>query len=190
MALRWFVAAILVLAAAGAGAQLLRQTEGRLAAFAVRPIPEGAGFTVDVLDDTDFNLRLAEILTRTLAARQTGAEAAHIISFEAREIHSLEGDGGGVGELAIDADAGVNVHVNLWSSTRDALLSGRSSRRSVTVLRLDLAVHAPGGGPLMWQAQAFAEPGSANYARIYGRMMVAMLDRLGETVAEEFFAAD
>lgn len=182
--------AILTLIAVSAGAQLAPQSEGRLAAFADMTIPDNASFSVDILDDTDLNLRLAEALSRTLAARKSDAPSVYVISFNASEIHNLEGDGGGVGKLVIDVDAGVDLHMNLWSSTRDALLSGRSTPRSVTVLRLDLAVHAPGRGPLVWQAQAFSEPGGADYEQVYGRMMVAMLAHLGETVAEEVFATD
>ncbi len=191
MALRAFLIVVLLTAAGGADAQMGRALEGRLAAFALEPIPATAAFEADILDDSDLHLRLAETMTRALAARMRaasgGSDPTYVLSFDTQDILSLEGDGGGMGELVIDTARGVSMRMNLWSSTRDALLSGRSRRRGVTILRLDMVARDRGDDRVVWQAQAFCEPAGVERSRVYDQMMLAVLNRLGESVEAEIF---
>src|SRR3546814_13404158 len=95
---------------------------------------------VDVLDDSDLNLRLRDAIAAALRQRgwQPAGRGRYVLLFQTQAIRSLSGDGG-IGELSVSTGAGLRMHMNLWSSTRARLLARRSGtgRQSVMLLRRD-----------------------------------------------------
>ena len=175
----------LALATPVALAQSLTPAEGRLSAVAFAPIDGGSTFAIEMLDDTDLNVRLVADIERSLAAsaHRPAADGRYILTLETAEIADLQGDGGGIGTLNVDTLLGVQMHVNLWSSTRNSLLQGRQrSVRTTPLVRLDMVVRDRGGRQVTWQAQAFGEIRGIDRYRVLQQIVPAMLQSLGETV--------
>ena len=183
---------VLVVAAPPAAAQANLAAEGRMAAFALGAIDEDAVFAVDVLDDSDLNLRLVEHVKAELRARGYGdaADADYTLTFDTREIVDLSRDGGGVGSLDVDTLSGIQMHMNLWSSTQDSLLTGRRERpdRTTLLLRMDMTVREnTGARRVIWQAEAFSEMRGVEHYGTFRGIASVLLDSLGQTVAEASF---
>ncbi|MFQ5973574.1 MAG: hypothetical protein ACE5Q3_14690 [Alphaproteobacteria bacterium] len=184
---------VLALPAPPAAAQAGMAAEGRMAAFALGPIDEGAVFTIDLLDDSDLNLRLVEHVKAELRARgyEEAPDADYTLTFDTREIVDLSRDGGGVGSLDVDTLSGIEMHMNLWSSTRDSLLTGRRQRpgQATQLLRMDMTVREnTGARRVVWQGEAFSEMRGVEHYGAFRQIVSVLLDRLGQTVGEASFS--
>src|SRR3546814_10358904 len=149
---------------------------------------------VDVLDDSDLNLRLRDTIAAALRQRgwQPAGQGRYVLLFQTQEIHSLSGDGG-IGELSVSTGEGIRMHMNLWSSTRESLLANRSGtgRKSVSLLRLDMTLRdGADAGRVVWQGQSFAEARRADRFAVFRPMAPHLLDRPGRSSALETVAIE
>ncbi len=166
-------------------AQGLSLAEGRTSSVALAPIASGGTFAVEMLDDTELNVRLVTDIERSLAERAhpTAAEGRYVLTFETAEIADPLDAGGELGSLDADTLRGVDVRINLWSTTRDSLLQGRQrATRAVPLIRLDMVVRDRAARQIVWQANGVGEIRSVDRYRILQRLVTGMLQNLGETV--------
>lgn len=183
------ITALAVTVCGPAFAQFADTIAGRLATQSLQPIAADAGVVVDILDDTDANLRVQRALVDSLNDQGRAAMAvpdsisAIILEFDTAEIIGGEGGDGAIGELQVDTLLGVQMRLNLWSSTRDALISGRSPNavRSTRLLRLDLVARRRIDGRVVWHGQAFFEGPAGDPGPLFVRMAPVLSRHFGET---------
>lgn len=174
-------------------AQAPGDATGRVSTNALGDVTTGQTVLIDVLDDTDLNLRLKVIIENAL--KQHGFEPAgtgrYTLVFQTQEIHNLSGDGG-IGELSVSTREGIRMHMNLWSSTRDSLLANRSQNAtdSVRLLHLDMTLRDENDGKVVWQGQSFAEARGADRFVVFRQMVPQLVERIGETRDVETFPLD
>lgn len=189
--LAWALAATIPVTGAPAHAQLGLPSEGRLSAFTLAPADKSVAIAVDLLDDSDLNLRVEKVVKEALLQRgyTVSAEGGYTLTFETREIANLE-TGDSMGELLLSTREGVRMHMNLWSSTRDSLLSRKRSNPAtqVRVLRLDMSLWDTRKEAYVWQGQALAEARSVDHFRVYRGMVPFLLDHLGDSVEQDSFS--
>lgn len=179
--------------AAPVAAQAPGDATGRVTTNALGEVVRGQTVLIDVLDDTDLNLRLQDVIADSL--KQHGYEPAsagrYTLVFQTQEIHNLSGDGG-IGELSVSTREGIRMHMNLWSSTRDSLLADRSQNAtdSVRLLHLDMTLRDRNDGKVVWQGQSFAEARGADRFLVFRQMVPQLVERIGETRDVETFPVD
>ena len=188
---RTLLSAGLAAALAGAAsAQLVDTIEGRLAAQALQQIAAEDGVVVDMLDDTDANIELQRALVEALSASGRAAVAAPeesgaiVLEFAASEIIGTTGRAGALGEIRVDTVHDlVEMRMNLWSSTRDALITGRGGAdlRSTRLLQLDLVARRRIDGRVVWHARAYCEGRGGDATLLFARMAPVLVGHFGET---------
>lgn len=166
---------------------------GRVSTNALGDVATGQTVLIDVLDDTELNLRLRDIIAQSLEQHgfEPAAAGRYTLVFQTQEIHNLSGDGG-IGELSVSTREGIRMHMNLWSSTRDSLLANRSQNAtdSVRLLHLDMTLRDRNDGKVVWQGQSFAEARGADRFMVFRQMVPQLVERIGETHDIETFPID
>ena len=183
------IAALAAVVCAPAAAQNADSIAGRLATQSLQSIAADAGVAVDILDDTDANIRVQRTLIDALNDLGRASTAAPepmnaiILEFATAEIIDVEGGDSAIGELQIDTLRGVEMRMNLWSSTRDALISGRNPNalRSTRLLRFDLVARRRTDGRVVWLGQAFFEGPAGDPGPLFARMAPVLVEQFGET---------
>ncbi len=162
--------------------------EGRFAAAALAEYRTDATLRIELLDDKDLNLRLLADLEKELAAvgREVTGTGDYELSFETREITDLAGEAT-LGSLNVDTLRGVDLRLNLWSTTEDSLLVRRRRARSPDpLLRLDITVRdTTDGGRVVWFGRSEVQTRSSDQYRFFRQMLQAMVDNIGDNVEEE-----
>ena len=139
---------------------------GYLNAFACEVLPQPVRVHVEVMDNSDQNLRLRDQLAQRL--QQNGAEisdaATLVLSLEvavARQAtRHKPGDmidvRVGQDEPEIGQEGFARLHMNVWSSRRDSLLTGRRStveEEGFDLLRLRASLNSRSDGHCLWQGE-------------------------------------
>ncbi len=152
------------------------------------------------LDDTNHNLRLRdEMIVRLEGASYGLSDQADLeLSFDTEVVQGhfesaqpslgkLEaGTNTGVGRRS--TDTGVDVEVNVWSSTQDSVLGGRKSaggKRVVSQFRIFAILQDLRSGTRLWEGDVRAPLGQSDPERLSRSMIAPLIEALGRTVKHE-----
>jgi hypothetical protein len=172
--------------------------QGYLNAFACGTLPQPVRIHVEVMDNTDENLKLKDLLERRL--RSNGvvlSEAATLVlSLEAavsRQATRLKpGDMVDVrigrDEPNLGQEGYARVHMNIWSTTRDSLLTGRRStveEEGFDLVRLRASLNSREDGRCLWQGEIVHELGGEAPYRFAPKLIPLLADSLGKAVSRK-----
>ncbi len=88
-------------------------------------------------------------------------------------------------------DEGVQINLNIWSSSQDSLLGGRQKAgapsRKVSLLHMNVVLRDRETGKTLWQGDAYCEMLTADRDRIAGSMVAPLTASLGRSVTGQPF---
>ena len=195
--------AFVVLAVATAlSCQLAAQEaqDGRFAAAAYEDIPADAVFRVELLDDSDLNLRLQADVEQTLTnlGYGLGADGPFELLFVTEEIVDIVSyDDSNLFQLNIDTGTGLDPHTKerggtesrarLWSTTKDSVFARHGQiDAGAPLLRMEVEIRETSDRPrVVWAARAETATRRADRYRLFQQMIPVVLENLGSTVTEE-----
>ncbi len=176
-----------------AWAQALTGGEGIVNAVAFSAIPEELVVEVTLYDDTDLDLAIRDEMIEALEA------AKHAVSDGAPFELSLETDEEAIrysskspslGELSFGG--GIDVEMNVWSSTQDSLLGGRQERtvrRGENHFEIRAVLRDRQAGSVVWEGRATVQGDRGSAAPIMRKMVDSLVANLGQTVDDGTFPA-
>ena len=172
----------LVLVAAGAGAPEAR-AQGTAFRLACEPIPENAVFYVEPYNDDDLNTGIVESFTKEMKklGHKIGRKDRYEIMMDSKiELGRIDGPDRTLGH-AKTGEQGVEVLVNLWSSSNDSLLSGRRGRetRESTLLIVTATLRDREDDRPLWRGEARGVLGNSDPLRLGRRLMPGLAQVFG-----------
>lgn len=181
--------AALLLVTGPAAAQPASTGEARLGAVTLEPVSKDVALKVEIADNAEIDLRLEGELRELLASRgwTSNKGPAWTLTLTTTEV---TGDvpGSSLGEVRVDNDI-VRMRMNLWSSTRDSVLGGRTGAEPATLerlLRLELELR-DATDKVAWSGRAETTARGTDPYRIYRQMLPRLVDRLGQNADAEAF---
>ncbi len=193
MALATWMLGVSAFIAAPASAQAA--APGMLTTQALKGLPQGETITVAPYDDSDLNLKLkAEIETVLKGQEHEVAEAKTglLLLFETKVISSDQvPQGPNLGSAQAGTTTGVEVNVNVWSTTQDSVLGGRQDRSGpgTNVFHINAVLRDQASGEVLWQGDAYHALVSGDTERIAMGMIPPLVEKLGESTSHEPFQA-
>ena len=168
--------------------------QGVLASVAYGKVAPGLTIDVRLFDDSELSQTLGQRFEAELssAGHAVAPPAALSLAFQTEVIPgSFLEDERNLARLRAGT-AGVNVLLNLWSSSEDSLLGGRrpDGRRDANVLHMNVVLRDLGSRKVLWQADAYGELVSGDHRRVGLAMIAPIVARIGQTVTEERFALE
>ena len=190
-----------------AAAQVLPNAVGPNAVGAVNSsafeaFDSGRALKVVPLDDTDLNLQIRDQIVQELvrAAYGTSGEGQLELSFdtavEQGQIPSRQLSLGRVeagSELDAQSDPGVDVEVNVWSSSQDSVLGGRKEaegKRKTNQFRITAELRDVAARTLLWRGEVVSEMGLEQPEQLSAAMVGPLVDSLGRTVRNRPLGAE
>jgi hypothetical protein len=159
-------------------------------------IPANQQVDVLVLDNSDVNLRIKDAFVAALSRQnvrlQAGAPLTMTLDIQPVREYRQGSKRGDLFELRIgqaDRDAGeqgdVNLRGNVWSSSRDSLVGGRTrgpSSLAVNQVRVTALLNSRVDGHCLWQAEAVHELEDRDLEEVAKQLVPVLADRYGKTV--------
>ncbi len=175
-------------------AQAVTGGGGMVNAVAFSALPEELVVEVTLFDNTDLDLAIRDEMIEALEG------AKHAVSDGAPYELSLETDAEAIrysskdpslGEIS-SVGGGLDVELNVWSSTKDSLLGGRQER-TVRQGENHFVIHAVltdrQAGSVVWEGRATVEGDRGSAAPITRKMVDSLVANLGRTVNDGTFPA-
>ncbi len=175
-------------------AQAVTGGGGMVNAVAFSALPEELVVEVTLFDNTDLDLAIRDEMIEALEG------AKHAVSDGAPYELSLETDAEAIrysskdpslGEIS-SVGGGLDVELNVWSSTKDSLLGGRQER-TVRQGENHFEIHAVltdrQAGSVVWEGRATVEGDRGSAAPITRKMVDSLVANLGRTVNDGTFPA-
>ena len=168
---------------------------GYLTAFACETLTTPLQVKVEAMDNTDQNLRLKDLLVQRL--QKNGATVAdtspQVLSLEvavARQAtRNKPGDMIDVRVGGEQPEAGTSdyarVRMNIWSSTRDSLLTGRQpsvEEEGFDVLRLRASLNSRADGRCLWQGEIIENLDGEDAYGAAAKVIARLADAVGQAV--------
>ncbi|MDJ0610109.1 MAG: hypothetical protein QNJ67_14125 [Kiloniellales bacterium] len=175
-------AVCLALVAAGAGVPEAR-AQGTAFRLACEPIPESAVFFVEPYNDDDLNTGIVESFSKEMKklGHKIGPKDRYEIMMDSKiELGRIDGPSRTLGH-AKTGELGVEVMVNLWSSSNDSLLSGRRGRetRESTLLIVTATLRDGDSGRPLWRGEARGVLGNSDPLRLGRKLMPGLAQVFG-----------
>ena len=172
----------LALLAASAGAPEAR-AQGTAFRLACEPIPEDAVFYVEPYNDDDLNTGIAESFSKEMKklGHKIGPEDRYEIMMDSKiELGRIDGPNRTLGH-AKTGEEGVEVVVNLWSSSNDSLLTGRRGRgsRESTILIVTATLRDRQDDRPLWRGEARGVLGNSDPLRLGRKLMPGLAQVFG-----------
>jgi hypothetical protein len=163
------------------------------------PLDKSLPVKVLALNDTDLNLQIREQIADEMrhAAYRVTEPAALELSFDssveqgqfpARDLSLGHLEAGS--ERRGKSDTGVDVEVNVWSSSQDSVLGGRKEaegKRKVNQFHINAELRDLRSGTLIWRGDVLADMGLAGARQISAQLVAPLVASLGRTVRNEPF---
>lgn len=177
--------------------------QGNLTSTAYHELPGGFPIEVRTFDDSEINLdirsRLIDALGRSGYLVEPGAPLE--LSFESAVIQGAAADSSrsSLGRVETSTNAstgnqgssiGVDVQVNVWSSTKDSVLGGRQSavsRGKHARFHINAILRDRENGRVLWQADAIGDLITSDEARVARAMIEPLIEAFGQSVANQSF---
>ena len=175
---------------------------GSVSSVLFHDLPEGLPIEVATFDDTDTNLeiqaRFAEELEKSgyLIAEDAPLELSFTSEVVQGDLRKRSGSLGRIGASneqdrgTRGSDSGVDVEVNVWSSTQDSVLGGRQSASGSgrhAKMHINALLRDRGSGQVLWQGDAFSDLVMADERRLARAMVRPLVDAIGRSVKNEPF---
>jgi hypothetical protein len=168
-----------------AWAQAVTGGEGVVDAVAFSAIPDELVVEVTLYDDTDLDLTIRDEMIEALegAKHAVSDGASYELSLELEE-HTikLSSKDPSLGELS-SVEGGLDVQMNVWSSTNDSLLTGRQGG-TVRQGKYHFEFYA---GSVVWEGRATVEGDRGSAAPLTRKMVDSLVAHIGRTVDEGTF---
>jgi hypothetical protein len=165
--------------------------EGIVNAVAFETLPEDLVVEVTLYDDTDLDVAIRTEMIEALHA------ANHAVSDDAPYELSLETDEQAasistrppsLGELSVGA--GVDVQMNVWSSSQDSLLGGRQGgtvRQGENNFEIRAVLRDLKAGSVVWEGRATVEGDRGSATSTTRQMVDSLVANLGRTMSDGAF---
>jgi hypothetical protein len=184
------------LAASARAADNAPPPRGYMTAFACETLARPLQLRVEVADNTAQNMRLKDLLVARLT--RNGARIVEsspqvlsldvAIEREATRNRSADMIDVRVGNKnpddSVDRDF-ARVRMNIWSSTRDSLLTGRQSsveQQGFDVLQLRASVHSRSDGRCLWQGEIVEDLRGDDAYQSAAKLIPDLADAIGQAV--------
>lgn len=171
---------------------------GYLTAFACGTLPAPLRLHVDVLDNSDQNLRLRDLLVQRLQAKgaDISTDATQVLSLEvgvSRQATRLKpGDlidvRVGRDEPDLGQEGFARLHMNVWSSARDSLLTGRQGRveeEGFDILRLRASINSRTDGRCLWQGEIVHDLDGSDAYQAAAKLIPLLADSIGQPASRK-----
>ena len=180
-----FFSAVALLAVLLTGAPA-KAADAILNTFSYFPLPTSAEMEIEVLDDTVFNLRVADEFESALSERFDIAEGTGrlILSFETAD-QFTQGSSAEVGEFSFDTALGMNLRLNMWSSTGDSVLKRRPGEAGSSQFVIIAALYDRVESRRVWEAEATAPAAVRNRDQAVRDLVRLVADSVGKTVRKQ-----
>ena len=168
---------------------------GYLTAFACETLTTPLQLRVEVMDNTDQNLKLKDLLVQRL--QKNGAQivdsSPQVLSLEvavARQAtRNKPGDMVDVRVGGEKPEEGTSdyarVRMNIWSSTRDSLLTGRQpsvEEEGFDMLRLRASLNSRADGRCLWQGEIIENLDGEDAYGAAAKVIFHLADAVGQAV--------
>jgi hypothetical protein len=179
--------ALLALGPAGAhehgSVSTIAPAEGEILSFACGSLPEDAAFEVMAYSDDDLNLQIAQAFTDSLVEKGYGvtAGAPFAVMIDTQiELGRFETTRGSLGRLKIK-NGGVEVRLNVWSSSQGSLLTGRQEKKTRDSNRLHITatLRHLASGEALWRGEAEGAIGAAQPLAVGRALVPALAEAFG-----------
>ena len=166
---------------------------GIVTAVALGPLPDGQPIAVTPFADDDLSLSVKARFEAALRAAgwPVSGTAPLTLSFDSEMIAGrFTRAEANMGRFEA-SDDGVQVNLNVWSSSQDSLLGGRQKAgtpvRKVNLFHMNVVLRDRESGKTLWQGDAYCEMLIADQARIAGSMVAPLTASLGRSVTGQPF---
>ncbi len=145
-------------------------------------------------DDLSLSVKARFEVALRAAGRMVADSAPLTLSFDTRVIAGRFTQAeANLGRFQADDD-GMQLNLNIWSSSQDSLLGGRQKAaapsRKVNLLHMNVVLRDRETGRILWQGDAYCEMLTADRARIAGSMVAPLIASLGRSVTGLAFDID
>lgn len=175
---------------------------GSVSSVLFHDLPEGLAIEVATFDDTDTNLavraRFVEELEKSGYVIADGAPLE--LSFTSEVIQGdLRQRSGSLGRIGASteadrgtrgSDVGVDLELNVWSSTKDSVLGGiqpQTGGGRHAQMHINALLRDRGSGQVLWQGDAFSDMVMSDERRLAGAMVKPLVGAFGRSVKNEPF---
>ncbi len=177
-------ALFVALLALSAGAPEAR-AQGTAFRLACEPIPQDETFKVEPYNDDNLNTGIVEAFGKEMKklGHKIGRSDRFVIMMDSKiELGRIDGPQRTLGH-AKTGELGVEVMVNVWSSSNDSLLSGRRGRetRESTILIVTATLRDRDGGRPLWRGEARGVLGNSDPLRLGKKLMPGLAQVFGCT---------
>ena len=170
-----------------AWAQIAAQQEGVVHAVSYREVPDRLAVVIQLYDDTDLDLQIREQMIAAL--RQSDHSITEDALFELSlssetQVATYQERQSSLGELSSE-DGGLDVQMNVWSTTHDSLLQGRRNqlrRPGVNTFEIVATLRERTLGSVVWEGRAIVRTDRANAEQLVRPMVDSLVANLGKTV--------
>jgi hypothetical protein len=177
-----------------AWAQAVTGGEGIVNAVSFSAIPEELVIEVTLYDNTDLDLAIRDEMIEALegAKHAVSDGAPYELSLETdEEAINFSSKDPSLGEIS-SVGGGLDVELNVWSSTKDSLLGGRQER-TVRQGENHFEIHAVlrdrQAGGVVWEGRATVQGDRGSAGPITRKMVDSLVANLGRTVDDGTFLA-
>ena len=170
-----------------AWAQIAAQQEGVVHAVSYREVPDRLAVVIQLYDDTDLDLQIREQMIAAL--RQSDHSITEDALFELSlssetQVATYQERQSSLGELSSE-DGGLDVQMNVWSTTHDSLLQGRRNqlrRPGVNTFEIVATLRERTLGSVVWEGRAIVRTDRAKAEQLVPSMVNSLVANLGKTV--------
>ena len=166
---------------------------GIVTTVALGPLPDGQSIAVTPFADDDLSLSVKARFEAALRAAgwPVSDSAPLTLSFDSKIIGGrFTRAEANMGRFEA-TDEGVQLNLNIWSSSQDSLLGGRQNTgapsRKVNLFHMNVVLRDRVSGKTLWQGDAYCEMLTADPARIAGAMVAPLIASLGRSVTAQPF---
>ena len=170
-----------------AWAQISAQQEGVVHAVSYREVPDRLAVVIQLYDDTDLDLQIREQMIAAL--RQSDHSVTEDALFELSlrsetRAATYQERQPSLGELSSE-EGGLDVRMNVWSTTHDSLLQGRQKelrRPGVNTFEIVATLRERTLGSVVWEGRAIVRTDRAKAEQLVRSMVDSLVANLGKTV--------
>ena len=177
------LAALAALIAMSAGGPTGAQTPPEVVAAAYRDLPAGLVVRLELLDDSELNLQVRDLIAEQLAAGgYTVADNAPFVLQIETQTASQAADDPSLGSFEATDDR-AEIRMNLWSTREDSLLQGRQGKVGAEArYRISLGLYDSRDGRYYWRGAASTTLDQRDAADASSEMVPALVAQFGKTV--------
>jgi hypothetical protein len=179
MRLRFLGSAIVVLLTAASAAA---QAPSEVTAVAYRELPAGLAVQVQLLDDSDLNLQVRDMIVEQLTAQgYTVSDTAPFLLQVETQTAAESDQGPSLGSFeATDEEA--EIRMNLWSNSQDSLLNPQEEDGATgSRYRISLGLYDGRDGRYYWRGAVSSALEDGDPASASRDMVSALLAHFGDT---------